>query len=216
MHLVPPIADPALPRTRISSKSTEMKSICVFCGSSLGNDPKISEAARALGRSMAQQGTTLVYGGAKIGIMGVVADAVLENGGKVIGVIPKFLGDKEIAHSGLTELILCETMHERKTKMFELSEGFIALPGGFGTLEEVIEILTWQQLGLHHHPVGILNVGGFYQSLGQLFDQMESTGFLKPDHKDMALFADSVEALLSKMRAYKPHETGQWITKSVT
>jgi uncharacterized protein (TIGR00730 family) len=153
-----------LPGTKTSGTISlqKMKSICVFCGSSNGDDPQFIETARNLGKALAESGITLVYGGANVGLMGAVADASLDSGGSVIGALPQFLQGKEIAHTGLTELILCETMHQRKTKMFELSQGFIALPGGFGTLEEVVEILTWQQLGLHKYPVGFLNVNGFF------------------------------------------------------
>lgn len=192
-----------------------MKSICVFCGSNLGNSVRFSEGARILGKRLAEEGITLIYGGANIGLMGAIADAALESGGSVIGVLPKFLQDKEIAHTGLTELILCETMHERKTRMFELAQGFIAMPGGFGTLEEIIEILTWQQLGLHKYPVGFLNIEGFFHSLQNFFDQMESVSLLKPENKKMALFEDTVEGLLQSMKSYRAPEVSKWISKSV-
>jgi uncharacterized protein (TIGR00730 family) len=188
-----------------------MKSICVFCGSSLGTDPSFTEAARELGRTLSEQNITLIYGGANRGIMGLVADSVLENNGRVIGVLPKFLRNMEVAHTGLTELILCDSMHERKTKMFELSEGFLALPGGFGTLEEVIEILTWHQLGLHKFPVGLLNINGFYNPLIQLFDQMEASGLLKTENKDIALFGETVTGILGKMHAHQAAHVSKWI-----
>ncbi|MCB0327968.1 MAG: TIGR00730 family Rossman fold protein [Bdellovibrionales bacterium] len=192
-----------------------MKSICVFCGSNLGNSVHFSEGARALGKRLAEEGITLIYGGANIGLMGTIADAALKSGGRVIGVLPRFLQDKEIAHAGLSELILCETMHERKTRMFELAQGFIAMPGGFGTLEEIIEILTWQQLGLHKYPVGFLNIDGFFHSLQNFFDQMENVSLLKPENKKMALFADTVEGLLQSMKSYRAPEVSKWISKSV-
>ncbi len=191
-----------------------MKSLCVFCGSSFGSDPTFVEVARTLGRSLADQKVTLVYGGANVGLMGTVADSALEHGGQVIGVLPKFLQGKEIAHTGLTELILCDTMHERKTKMFELSKGFVALPGGFGTLEEIIEILTWQQLGLHKFPVGFLNANGFYNHLRALFDEMERTKLLKSENKSMALFDDHTDSLLKRMKTYKAPEVSKWISKA--
>lgn len=194
----------------------EIKSICVFCGSSLGNDPAFVEAARLLGRLLAENQITLVYGGAKVGLMGVVADSVLENAGTVIGVIPKFLEQKEITHLGLTELIICETMHERKTKMFELSQGFIALPGGFGTLEEVIEILTWQQLGLHKCPIAFLNVNGFYDHLHMLFKEMEAKELLKSENRKMALFRADPLDLIHEMKTYKAPDVSKWISKTST
>lgn len=193
-----------------------MKSLCVFCGSSLGDDPAFVEAANFLGRLVAEQGITLIYGGAKVGLMGAVADSSLKHGGKVVGVLPKFLKGKEIAHKGLSELILCETMHDRKMKMFELSQGFVSLPGGFGTLEEVIEILTWQQLGLHKFPVGFLNINGFYDHLKMLFDEMESRKLLKSENKNMALFDVDVESLVGRMKTYTAPEVTKWISKSST
>lgn len=180
-----------------------MKSVSVFCGSSMGSDPKFKEAAYTLGKSIADKGINLVYGGAKIGLMGVVADAALENGGRVIGVLPTVLNEREMAHTGLSELILCETMHERKTKMFELSEGFIALPGGFGTLEEISEILTWQQIGMHKFPVGLLNVDGYYNHLEQLFDHMEKQGLLTPENRKAAIFKNDVETLFKAMYVHR-------------
>ncbi len=191
-----------------------MNSICVFCGSSFGSDPVFAAMARALGRSLADQNVTLIYGGANVGLMGAVADSALERGGKVVGVLPKFLQGKEIAHTGLTELILCESMHERKMKMFELSQGFVALPGGFGTLEEIIEILTWQQLGLHKFPVGFLNANGFYDHLRGLFDEMERTKLLKSENKSMALFDDNTDSLLNRMKTYKAPDVSKWISKT--
>ena len=193
-----------------------MKSLCVFCGSSPGNNPAFIETAKALGYTMAEQNITLVYGGGNVGLMGVVADAVLEKGGKVTGVIPDFLKKKEVGHTGLTELIVVETMHQRKTKMFELSEGFIALPGGFGTLEEVIEILTWQQLGLHQYPVAFLNVDGFYNHLRSFFDEMERSKLLRSENKSMALFAETVPDLLEQMKNYRPLDVNKWMVKSKT
>lgn len=193
-----------------------MKSICVFCGSSFGSDSKFKEEAETLGDRIAKSGRTLVYGGAKVGLMGVVANAVLKGGGKVIGVLPHFLSAKEIAHKGLTELIFCESMHERKTKMFELSEGFIALPGGFGTLEEISEILTWQQLGLHTYPVAFLNTNGYYNDIFNQFRKMQTSGLLKPENRQMALFADDIDSLLAAMESYKAPSVAKWITKEDT
>src|SRR6478609_6235349 len=164
-----------------------IKSIAVFCGSSLGNDPHFQIQAKLLGQTLAKQNIELVYGGAKIGLMGAVADGALDEGGKVIGILPKFLRSKEIAHEGLTQLILVDSMHERKTKMNELCDGVIALPGGYGTLEEFFEMLTWSQLGLHQKPVAILNVNGFYDSLTALVQTMVDKGFLKKSNQQMLL-----------------------------
>jgi uncharacterized protein (TIGR00730 family) len=156
-----------------------MNRITVFCGSSFGTEEIYTEQAALLGKTLAKQNIELVYGGANVGLMGAVADGVLNNGGKAIGVLPNFLRSKEIAHLGLTELILVESMHERKTKMNDLCDGVMALPGGFGTLEELFEMLTWAQLGLHKKPIAILNINGFYDSLIQLTEVMVSKGLLK-------------------------------------
>lgn len=193
-----------------------MKSISVFCGSSSGSDPKFQAAARSVGQALAEAGVTLIYGGAKVGLMGTVADAALANGGKVVGVLPRFLQNKELAHPDLSEMILCDSMHERKTRMFELSQGFIALPGGFGTLEEVCEILTWQQLGLHKFPIGLLNISGFYDHLDRLFAEMEKTELLKPENRRMAIFRENVPDLLAAMKNYRAPEVAKWIRKANT
>jgi uncharacterized protein (TIGR00730 family) len=154
-----------------------------------------------------------VYGGANVGLMGAVADGVLSKGGKVIGVLPKFLKTKEIAHENLTELILVDTMHERKTTMHELCDGVIALPGGFGTLEEFFEMLTWGQLGLHQKPIAILNIEGFYDLLNEFVQTMVDKGFLKELNQQMLLVSDNIEELLEKMENYKAPTVGKWITK---
>lgn len=178
-----------------------MTSLSVFCGSSLGSDSSFADAANELGSLMAHSKIRLIYGGAKVGLMGTVADAVLQNGGQVTGVLPHFLRSKEVEHLGLTELILCNSMHERKKKMFELSKGFIAMPGGFGTLEEVVEVLTWRQLQLHNYPIGFLNVNGFYDHLAAFFETMEKNQLLKPQHRDMVIFANSASELMEKMKS---------------
>lgn len=193
-----------------------MKKITVFCGSSFGTDAIFEQKATLLGRTLATQNIELVYGGANVGLMGAVADGVLNEGGKVIGVLPIFLQEKEIAHKNLTELILVETMHERKTKMAELCDGVIALPGGYGTLEELFEILTWAQLGLHKKPIGILNINGFYDELVNLIDTMVTKGFLKEVNQKMLLISDNIEDLLEQMKNYKAPTTGKWIDKSTT
>ncbi|MCW3463736.1 TIGR00730 family Rossman fold protein [Chitinophaga nivalis] len=189
-----------------------MKRIVVFCGSSAGHDPVYMEAATLLGASLAQRGITLVYGGAKVGLMGAVADGALQAGGQVIGVLPYFLQEKELAHTGLTELILVDTMHERKTRMNELSDGVIALPGGFGTMEELFEMLTWGQLGLHQKPIGLLNVNSFYDSLIQLAQTMTEKGFLSPENRDMLLCSNDAATLLTQMEQYQAPVKGKWIT----
>src|SRR6476661_9710749 len=155
-----------------------MKSIAVFCGANFNGDPKLLQAVNDLAQAMVKRDITLVYGGGKVGVMGLIADAVLGLGGKVIGVIPRFLMDKEVGHTGLTELIVTENMHERKQRMSDLAEGVITLPGGFGTLEEFFEVLTWLQLGLHTNPIGLLNVDGFYDPLLQQMDLMVDRKFL--------------------------------------
>jgi uncharacterized protein (TIGR00730 family) len=189
-----------------------MKRITVFCGSSFGHEENYRLQATLLGQTLAKQGIELVYGGAKVGLMGAVADGVLNEGGKAIGVLPHFLRSKEIAHSQLTELILVESMHERKTRMNELCDGVIALPGGFGTLEELFEMLTWAQLGLHKKPIGILNTDGFYDPLIVLVQSMVDKGFLKKINQEMLLVGDNVDELLDKMKNYVAPTVGKWIS----
>lgn len=190
-----------------------MKRITVFCGSSSGTDEIYTQQAMLLGQTMAKQNIELVYGGANVGLMGAVADGILSEGGKAIGVLPNFLRSKEIAHQGLTQLILVETMHERKTKMNDLCDGVIALPGGFGTLEELFEMLTWAQLGLHKKPIAILNINGFYDSLLELTKMMVDKGLLKSVNQEMLLVSDTIEELLYKMKNYTPPTVGKWIDK---
>ena len=190
-----------------------MKRITVFCGSSFGTDAIYKEQAKLLGETLAIQNIELVYGGANVGLMGAVADGVLDKGGKVIGVLPDFLRSKEIAHTGLTELILVESMHERKTKMNDLCDGVIALPGGFGTLEELFEMVTWAQLGLHKKPIAILNINGFYNSLIEMIQTMVDKGLLKEANQQMLLVSDEIEDLLYKMKNYQPPTVGKWIDK---
>lgn len=190
-----------------------MKSITVFCGSSFGSDEIYKEQATLLGQTLAKQNIQLIYGGANVGLMGAVADGVLQEGGKAIGVLPHFLQSKEIAHQNLTELILVETMHERKTKMNDLCDGVIVLPGGYGTLEEFFEMITWAQLGLHKKPIAILNIDGFYDDLIKLVQTMVAKGFLKQINQEMLLVGDSIDALLEKMRNYQAPTVGKWISK---
>lgn len=193
-----------------------MDSVAVFCGSSTGNDSGVVEAAFQLGKILAAQQIQLVYGGAKVGLMGQLADGVLNQSGKVIGVIPDFLKRKEVFHPNISELIVVETMHQRKLKMHELSDGFMALPGGYGTLEELFEIITWGQLGLHQKPVGVLNCGGFFDSMLQFLDTMVSQGFLKHENREMLLVDDTAEGLLEQMRNYAPLITPKWIETEQT
>jgi len=180
-----------------------MNSIVVFCGASAGHGAAYTDAARKLGTKLAQAGIQVVYGGACIGIMGAVADAALAGGGKVVGVIPHFLKTKEVAHEHLTEMIAVETMHERKLKMHELSDGIITLPGGWGTMEELFEMLTWAQLGLHAKPIGLLNVNGYYDHLYALCSNMVQEGFLAAATMDMLMISDDVDDLLQRMADYK-------------
>ncbi len=180
-----------------------MKSICVYCGSNSGQDPAFTAAARQLGRVLADRGITLVYGGGRVGLMGEVADAALAAGGAVEGVIPEFLALKEIAHAGLTRLHVVDSMHTRKAKMEALSEGFIAMPGGIGTMEEMFEIWTWAQLGQHRHPVGLLNVSGYYDDLVAFLDKMTAQSFLTPEHRAALMVSDDARTLLDQFANYQ-------------
>ena len=190
-----------------------MKRITVFCGSSFGTEEIYKQQATLLGQTLAKQNIELVYGGANVGLMGAVADGILKEGGKAIGVLPNFLRSKEIAHLGLTELILVESMHERKTKMNDLCDGVIALPGGFGTLEELFEMLTWAQLGLHKKPIAILNINGFYDALIELTKVMVEKSLLKDVNQKMLLVSDNIDDLLDQMKNYVAPTTGKWIDK---
>ena len=181
-----------------------MKSVCVFCGSNPGNDPVYAAGARAMGAEIARRGLVLVYGGGAVGLMGIVANAALEAGGEVHGVIPKALRDKEVGHFGLTRLEVVDTMHTRKARMAELSDGFIAMPGGIGTFEELFEIWTWGQLGIHGKPLGLLNVAGFYDPLATFLDRTVEAGFLKANHRAMAMTDTEPATLLDRMNDYVP------------
>lgn len=192
-----------------------IKSIAVFCGSSSGTEIIFEQQAYALGKTLASENIELVFGGAKVGLMGAVANGVLENNGKAIGVIPAFLKKVEIAHENLTALIQVDTMHQRKAKMDALSNGIIILPGGFGTLEEFFEMLTWAQLGLHKKPIAVLNTNGFYDNLFALMDIMVKKGFLKTANKEMLLVDEDIKELLDKMKTYKAPEVGKWINKEM-
>lgn len=190
-----------------------MHRLCVYCGSSPGNDPAHLDSARSLGAFLASAGITVVYGGGNVGLMGAVADGALAADGKVIGVIPQSLLEKELGHRGITELHVTGSMHERKQMMVDLSDGFIALPGGFGTLDELFETLTWLQLGFHSKPVGLLNPGGFFDGLTGFVQHMARSGFLKPEHADCLLVESDAEKLLARMRSFRPPDLGKWIEK---
>jgi uncharacterized protein (TIGR00730 family) len=188
-----------------------MRSICVYCGSNAGSKPVYTERAIALGTRIAKEGLALVYGGGNVGLMGVVADAVLEAGGEVIGVIPEQLVNWEVAHKGVTRLEVVANMHERKARMFDLADGFVALPGGFGTLDEMFEMLTWRQLGIADKPCAFLDVDGFYAPLLAMMDRMVEERFLHPDQRRDLWHGDSIDALMAWMRAYEPAQASKWI-----
>jgi len=181
-----------------------MNRVCVFAGSSPGARPEYAGAARALAEELVRRGLGLVYGGGSVGLMGVLADTVLKAGGEVIGVIPQGLASRELAHGGLTELRVVASMHERKALMAALVDGFIALPGGLGTLEETLEILTWSQLGIHRKPVGVLNVAGYFEGLRRLLAHAVAEGFVRPEYQALLLFEDHAPALLDAFAAWQP------------
>lgn len=188
-----------------------MRHVTVFCGSNPGTDPAYAAAARDLGAVLAARGIGLVYGGGRVGLMGTVADAVLDAGGSVTGVIPQDLWDKEVGHRGLTELVVVDSMHERKLIMADRSDGFVALPGGVGTFEELFEVLTWTQLGIHDKPVGVLDVAGFYRPLLAFLDTAVTAGFLRAGHRDLLLAADDPADLLDELAAWVPVDVPKWL-----
>jgi uncharacterized protein (TIGR00730 family) len=190
--------------------------ICVFCGSNPGAEPAFAEAARELGRLFAREGIALVYGGGSVGLMGELADAVLGAGGEVIGVIPHALWAREVGHRGLTDLRIVDTMHDRKAMMADLADAFIALPGGLGTFEEIFEIWTWAQLGLHQKPLGFLDVNGFYAPLMEFLDRAVRARFVKEEHRAIALLARDPEALLRRFDSWQPPRVEKWITDEET
>jgi uncharacterized protein (TIGR00730 family) len=187
-----------------------MKSISVFCGANFNGDQVLLKAIEDLADVFAKKDITLVFGGGRVGVMGLIADAVLARGGRAIGVIPKFLMDKEVGHTGLTELIITDNMHQRKQKMADISDGIITLPGGFGTMEEFFEVLTWLQLGLHNNPIGLLNVDGFYDPLLMQMDMMVQREFLKPINRDLVLSHSSPESLVSLMEKFNSKPDDVW------
>lgn len=190
-----------------------IRSVSVFCGSSAGKDVIFYNQAYSLGKFCASRDITVVYGGAKVGLMGAVADGALAANGRVVGIIPNFIKNKEIAHEGLTELIEVKSMHERKTLMYHRSEGAIILPGGFGTMDEMFELLTWGQLGLHTKPIGILNIDGYYTELMSFLDIMVKKNFLRIANREMVLIADTIEELFDSMENYEPQVKAKWISQ---
>ena len=195
---------------------TGVKSCCVFCGSSPGRELGYRECAESLGRELAARGIRLIYGGAEVGLMGAVADAVLGAGGEAVGVIPRALAAKEVMHHGLTELHIVGSMHERKSMMSGLAEGFIALPGGMGTMEELLETLTWAQLGVHDRPCGVLDVGGYYQPLLAMLDRAVEERFLRPEHRGLLMVEREPAALLDRFAQHQPIGVKKWLDRNAT
>ena len=191
-----------------------MNSICIFCGSSIGSDPIFAQVAQATGQAIAKQGKTLVYGGGRVGLMGVVADSAMQAGGQVIGVVPRALVDREMAHQGLTKLYVVNNMHERKNKMAELSDGFIALPGGAGTLDEIFEQWTWAQLGIHQKPCAFLNVDGFYDDLLKMLQGTVDKGFSQARYVDKLITSDQIDTILAQFEQYQP-PAPKWVNADV-
>jgi len=192
-----------------------MKRLCVFCGSSPGNSPAFTAAAQGLGEALAVRGIELVFGGSHVGLMGVVADAALARGGRVIGVLPRFMDDKELAHPRLTQLHLVDTMHERKQLMAELAESFVALPGGFGTFDEIFEAITWAQLHLHAFPCALLNVDGYYDALVEFLRGSVAQGFVRQAQLDSLIVVSSVDALFQRFAEFRPEKSEKWIPKAM-
>ena len=188
-------------------------SVCVYCGSAKGNNPVYADAAKALGRALVKHNLSLVYGGGHVGLMGIVADAVLDAGGEVTGVIPKALMDTEVGHERLTRLLVVKDMHERKALMAEHADGFIAMPGGIGTLEELFETLTWAQLGFHEKPIGLLNVSGFYDPLIEFLRHQTSQGFLRAEHKDLLLVETEPDPLIAELKNFTMPEGVSWLSR---
>ena len=194
----------------IPHSSGSLRSVAVFCGSSIGASPGYAALARATGRAIAARGLTTVYGGGNVGLMGVLADAALEAGGRVIGVIPRALAEREVAHDGLTSLVVVDSMHERKAAIAERSDAFIALPGGLGTLEEFCEILTWSQLGIHRKPMGLLNAEGFFDPFIAMMDRMKDEGFVRSEHRENALAATTPDGLLDALASWRFRGEAKW------
>jgi uncharacterized protein (TIGR00730 family) len=193
-----------------------MKRMCVYCGSNPGRLPVYREAAAELGRELVRREIALVYGGASIGVMGAVANAVLENGGEVIGVIPQSLATREVAHNNLTELIVVTSMHERKARMAELADGFVALPGGWGTFEEIFEMLTWAQLGIHAKPCGLLNIANYFDHLALFLQHAMDERFVREEYKPMIIMEQQPKVLLDRFSQYQPPQVRKWIAVDET
>jgi len=191
----------------------KLKRICVFCGSNSGARPIYTEIAQAMGRTIARRGIGLVYGGGRVGLMGVIADTVMAEGGEVIGIIPEALEAREVGHQNLSELRIVHSMHERKAMMAELSDAFIALPGGYGTFEEFCEVITWVQLGLHQKPCGLLNVAGYYSPLLALFDHAVAEGFVRSSHRSIVLEDEDPERMIALLEKHIPPQVEKWITR---
>jgi uncharacterized protein (TIGR00730 family) len=193
-----------------------MKSVCVFCGGNPGKNPAYLEAARGFGEQLARNGLALVYGGAQVGLMGAVADATLVHGGEVFGVIPEFIAAREIAHLGVTKLEVVSSMHERKAKMAERADAFVALPGGFGTLDEIFEILTWSQLGLHRKPCAVLNIAGYFDGLLTFLDHAADEQLLRPEYRAMLLVESDPARLVERLRTHQPPAVEVWLKPGQT
>ena len=187
-----------------------IKSLCIYCGSNFNGDPLLKQAVEILAKEMVENKIKLIFGGGSVGVMGIIADAILRNGGEAIGIIPQFLMDKEVGHKGLTEMIVTENMHQRKQKMADLADGFLILPGGFGTLEEFFEVLTWLQLGLHQKAIGVLNVGGFYDFLFKQMDVMVEQRFLKPINRDLVIDERDPIKIIKKMNEFVAEPDEVW------
>ncbi len=194
----------------------EIRKVCVFCGSNAGKDPVYRAAAVALGRALVRRGQALVYGGGSVGLMGVLADTVLEGGGDVTGIIPEALATKEVVHTGVSRTILVPDMHTRKAKMAELAEAFVAMPGGYGTLEELFEVVTWAQLGLHAKPVGLLNPAGYFDGLLECIDSAVVEGFIRPEHRRLLVTGVEPDALLDGLARHEMPDVEKWIRSGQT
>jgi uncharacterized protein (TIGR00730 family) len=190
-----------------------MRRVCVYAGSNFGTDPAYADGARALAATFAERGIGLVYGGGNVGLMGVLADTAMAAGGEVIGVMPRALIEREIGHRGITELRMVESMHERKALMADLSDAFVAVPGGIGTLEELIEVFTWTQLGFHRKACGVLNVNGYYDALAAFLDHAVAEGFLSPEHRGVLTVASDPAELLDRLAAFEPPTVGKWLER---
>lgn len=197
-------------------EETTIQRVCVFCGSNSGRDPRYAAEAAKLGRGLVERGWELVWGGGRVGLMGMVADAVLAAGGRTLGVIPKRLATRELLHPASTEMHVVESMHARKALMAELADAFVALPGGFGTFEETLEMITWGQLGIHRKPLGLLNFLGFYQPLVQFIDHAIAEGFIRPKQRELIVTAEEAGALLDRLRSHHPPFVKKWIEPEET